>query len=172
MKCSWRVGNRPVNQWLNFGGVPDHRLDTGIAFWIRHYWEIRKVVSRDCAARRCRAGHALPGISLATMTSLRHQPTADSHERRAMADVCTVSVLLVGRYRIVACMSVLSITLVYCGQTVGWLRMPLSTEVGLGPGDSVLDGDPTPPHGKGYSSPPHFPNHTHCGQTVARLSNC
>jgi len=153
MKCSWRVGNRPVNQWLNFGGVPDHRLDTGIAFWIRHYWEIRKVVSRDCAARRCRAGHALPGISLATMTSLRHQPTADSHERRAMADVCTVSVLLVGRYRIVACMSVLSITLVYCGQTVGSIKMKLGTEIGLSPGHIASVGVPAPPPKRGTAPP-------------------
>jgi len=28
-------------------------------FRIRHYWEIRKVVSTDCAARRCSVGHAL-----------------------------------------------------------------------------------------------------------------
>jgi len=38
-------------------------------------------------------------------------------------------------------MSCLSVTLVYCGQTVGWIKMPLGTEVGLGPGDTVLDGD-------------------------------
>ena len=29
----------------------------------------------------------------------------------------------------------------YCGQMVGWIKMPLCTEVGLGPGDIVLDGD-------------------------------
>ena len=34
--------------------------------------------------------------------------------------------------------------LVYCGQTVGWIKMSLDTEVGLGPGDVVLDGDPAP----------------------------
>ena len=51
----------PMNKWLNFGGDPDHRLDTGIVFWIRHYWETRKVISTDCAARRCIAGHALAG---------------------------------------------------------------------------------------------------------------
>jgi len=34
---------------------------------------------------------------------------------------------------------------VYCGQTAGWIKMPLGTEVGLGPGDVVLDGDPVPP---------------------------
>jgi len=30
------------------------------------------------------------------------------------------------------CVSVLSVTLVYCGQTVGWIKMKLCTEVGLG----------------------------------------
>jgi len=39
---------------------------------------------------------------------------------------------------------VISVTLVYCGQTVGWIKMSLDTEVGLGPGDVVLDGDPAP----------------------------
>jgi len=36
---------------------------------------------------------------------------------------------------------------VYCGQTAGWTKMPLGvgTEVSLGPGDAVLDGDPAPP---------------------------
>jgi len=52
------------------------------------------------------------------------------------------------------CMSVLSITLVYCGQTVGWINMRLRMEVGLGPDHIVLDGDPTPPW-KGARSP-HF----------------
>ena len=31
---------------------------------------------------------------------------------------------------------------VRCGQTAGWIKMSLRTEVGLGPGDFVLDGDP------------------------------
>jgi len=42
--------------------------------------------------------------------------------------------------------------LVYCGQTVGWINMPLRTEVGLGPGHIVLDGNPAPP--KGAQQPP------------------
>jgi len=43
------------------------------------------------------------------------------------------------------CLSVLSVTtLVYCGQTVGWIKMKLGTQVGLGPGHIVLDGDPAP----------------------------
>jgi len=29
---------------------------------------------------------------------------------------------------------------VYCGQTAKWIKMPLGTEVNLGPGDVVLDG--------------------------------
>ena len=34
---------------------------------------------------------------------------------------------------------------VCCGQTAGWIKMPLGMEVGLGPGDFVLDEDPAPP---------------------------
>ena len=34
---------------------------------------------------------------------------------------------------------------VYCGQTAGWIKMPLGTEVNLGPGDVVLDGVAAPP---------------------------
>jgi len=33
---------------------------------------------------------------------------------------------------------------VYCGQTPGWIKMALGTEVGLGPGDFVFNGDPVP----------------------------
>jgi len=36
---------------------------------------------------------------------------------------------------------------VCCGQTAGWIKMPLGREVGFGPGDVVLDGDPAPPRG-------------------------
>ena len=32
----------------------------------------------------------------------------------------------------------------YCGQTAGCINMPLGMEVGLSPGDFVLDGDPAP----------------------------
>jgi len=38
---------------------------------------------------------------------------------------------------------------VYSGQTAGWIKMPLGTELGLSPGDIVLDGDPAPPQKKG-----------------------
>jgi len=38
----------------------------------------------------------------------------------------------------------LSVTLVYCGQTVVWIKMPLGTEVVLGPGDTVRWGPSSP----------------------------
>ena len=49
----------------------------------------------------------------------------------------------------------LSVTLVYCGQTVGRIKMKLGMRVGLGPGHIVLDGDPAspPPKGGGQSRP-------------------
>jgi len=97
MKFAGKVGNGSVNKRLIFGGDPDHRLDTGTVFRIRQYWEIRKAVSIDCAARRCSASHALAGIAIATTTLLRQRPTTDSHDRRALAEVCTVPVLLVSR---------------------------------------------------------------------------
>ena len=61
-------------------------------------------------------------------------------------------------------LTVLSVTLVYCGQTVGWIKMKLGVEVGLGPGHTVLDGDPSPPSPKGHS--PQFSAHVCCGQTA------
>jgi len=78
-------------------------------------------------------------------------------------------------YRTVVCLSslsaCLSVTLVYCSQTVGWIKMPLDTEVGLGPGDIVLGGEPALPQ-KGHSRAPHFLAHVYCAQTVADLSSC
>jgi len=58
------------------------------------------------------------------------------------------------------CLSVClqSVTLVYCGQTVGWIKMPLATEVGLSPGHIVLDGDTAPPTERGIAGP-HFSAH-------------
>jgi len=49
------------------------------------------------------------------------------------------------------CLSVLSVTLVYCGQTAGWIKMARDMEVGLGPDYIVLDGDPAPLPKKGQS---------------------
>ena len=44
-------------------------------------------------------------------------------------------------------------THVYCGQAAGWIKMPLGTEVGLGPGHIVLGGDPAAPTEKGTAAP-------------------
>jgi len=33
----------------------------------------------------------------------------------------------------------------YCGETAACIKMPLGMELGLGPGDFVLDGDPAQP---------------------------
>jgi len=51
------------------------------------------------------------------------------------------------------CPVCLSVTLVYCGQTVGWIKMKLGMRVGLGPGHIVLDGDPAPSPPKGGGDP-------------------
>jgi len=37
MKFSGKVGNLPMNKWLNFGGNLDHRLDTGIVLEVHQY---------------------------------------------------------------------------------------------------------------------------------------
>jgi len=42
---------------------------------------------------------------------------------------------------------------VYCGQTAGWIKMPLDMEVGLGPCHIVLDGDPATLPPKGGTAP-------------------
>ena len=56
-----------------------------------------------------------------------------------------------------------------CGQMAAWIKMSLvRMELGLGPGDFVLDGDPAPPSPKGGPSPrsPKFSAHVYCGQTA------
>jgi len=51
------------------------------------------------------------------------------------------------------CLSCLSVTLVYCGQTVEWIKIPLGTEADLGAAHIVLDGDPAVPTEKGTAAP-------------------
>ena len=55
----------------------------------------------------------------------------------------------------------LSVTLVYCSQTVGWMKMKLGTDVGLVSGHIVLGGD-TAPSPKGAQ--PQFLAHVRCDQ--------
>ena len=54
-----------------------------------------------------------------------------------------------------------------CGQTAGWIKMPLGMMVGLGPGNIVLDVDPAPP--QGHSPLPQFLAHVCCGQMAGRI---
>ena len=51
-----------------------------------------------------------------------------------------------------------------CSQMAAWIKMPLGMEVGLGPGDFVLDWDPLPSPEKGGA--PKFSVHVYCGQTA------
>jgi len=48
---------------------------------------------------------------------------------------------------------------VRCGQTAGWIKMPLGMEVGLGPGDIVLDVDTAPPPKKWGTAAPQLSAH-------------
>ena len=50
----------------------------------------------------------------------------------------------------------------YCGQTARCIKMPLGMDVGLGPGDLVLDGDPVLPP----QAPSQFSAHFYCAQTA------
>jgi len=65
------------------------------------------------------------------------------------------------------CLSVLSVTLVHCGQTVKRIKVKLGMQVGLCLGHIVLNGDPAPPKGRS----PQFSAHVYCGQTVVHLSH-
>jgi len=64
-------------------------------------------------------------------------------------------------YHTVVC---LPVTLVYCGQTVGRIKIKLGVEVGFGPGHIVSDGDPAPLPQRGTA--PKFSAHVCCGQTA------
>jgi len=53
----------------------------------------------------------------------------------------------------------------------GWIKMPLGTEVGLGPGHDVLYGDSAPPE-RDTAALSLFLARVYCSQTVAHLSYC
>jgi len=62
---------------------------------------------------------------------------------------------------------------IYCGQTAGWIKMPLGTAAGFGPGDIVLDGDPVSPRKRGTTAL--FSAHVYCGHgrpSQLLLSSC
>ena len=53
---------------------------------------------------------------------------------------------------------------VCCRQMAGWIKVPLSMDVDLGPGDIVLDRDLALP--KGAQQPPQSLTHVYCGQRL------
>ena len=70
----------------------------------------------------------------------------------------------IGLLSVLSCPVCLSVNLVYCGQTVGWIKMKFGMQVGLlCPGHNVLDGDPPflPQRG---TAPPQFSAHICCGK--------
>ena len=66
-------------------------------------------------------------------------------------------------YRVVSFMYEFSIYSLL--QTAGWTKMPLGTEVGLGPGNFVFDGYQLPTEKNG-TAPAQLLAHVYCGQTV------
>ena len=61
------------------------------------------------------------------------------------------------------CLSALSVTLVYCGQTIGLIKMKLGKQVGLSPGHIMLHGD-SALFSQRDTAPPQFSAHICCGQ--------
>jgi len=82
-------------QWAveqNFGGDPDHRLDTGIVFRFVTTGDTESGISRlHCVTLQCTACTSRPasaGIAIATMTSLRHRPMTDVPWQRYALSQC------------------------------------------------------------------------------------
>jgi len=50
--------------------------------------------------------------------------------------------------------------------TAGWIKMPVGTEVNLGPGQIVLDGDAAAPFLPPKRVAPTILAHVYCGQTL------
>jgi len=78
-------------------------------------------------------------------------------KRFALCDRTIVCLLVCLSVRLSVCLSVCNVVVLWPN---GWIKMPLGTEVGLGPGDSVLDGDPAPPTKRCTAAPtPYFLAH-------------
>ena len=93
--------------------------------------EMRKGVDKPMSGKRCHATFACNSQVLGDF----------------WATVCkTVRPML--SVRCLSCLSVLSVTLVYCGQMVGRIKIKPGMQVDLRPGHTVLDGDPAPPSPK------------------------
>jgi len=88
MKFSEKIGNGPMNKWLNFGGDPDYRLDTGLFSVFVTIGRYGKWFNRlRCAMLQSRA-----------CTSRHRHSNYDVITSPALTEVCTVPVLLVLRW--------------------------------------------------------------------------
>jgi len=81
------------------------------------------------------------GSKFPTELKLSNVDKSDSIGRTVLQRVAQKRFALCYRTVVLSC---LSVTLVHCGQTVGWMKMKLGMQVGLVPGHIVLDGDPAP----------------------------
>ena len=95
-------------------------------------------------------GHILLDKDPATLPKRGHSPQFSVN---LWATVCKTVLPMLSDRCLSVCLSCLFVTLVYCGQTVGRIKMKLVMQVGLVPGHIVLDGDPATPHPKGNSHP-------------------
>jgi len=117
------------------------------------WFNVIRQVTATCPLMRAHWRHLVNTIELVypSAHSSPHPKQQMDRFSRFWATVCkTVRPMLSDRRPV--CLSVcLSVTLVYCGQTVGRIKMKLGMQVSLGPGHIVLDGDPAPPPPKGHS---------------------
>jgi len=127
-------------------------------FWLSMSYDFRCIIVSDTLFHSVRAGFR--GQAIRRRHSRFRGSNGRCHGNHFGATVCkTVGPTPPDRRLSVVslCLSCLSVTLVYCGQTVGWIKMKLGTEVGLGSGHIVLDRDPVPPSPKG-TAPVFGPN--------------
>jgi len=68
---------------------------------------------------------------------------------------------------VLSVLSCLSVTMVYCGQTVGWIDTKLGMQVGLWPWPHCVRWGPATPPTKGHS--PQFSAHIFCGQMAGLI---
>ena len=88
----------------------------------------------------------------------------DRQRSNSIGQTVLQTVALCYRTNVCACLA----TLVHCGQTVGWIKMPLGMKVNLGrPGHTVLDGDRVPPSPQQRgTATPQFSAHVCCSKTA------
>jgi len=167
--CSY-MGDYPFYRWrkwviTNFEGVLFWKME--INFWVKQrnfYHRCPIILNKNFVRGPCggRQRDDLPGSPLEfPLIGENCAYIAEGYRRPCAATsgfwatICkTVRPML--SVRCPVCLSVLSVTLVYCGQTVGRIKMKLGVQVGLGPDHIVLGGDPADPPSKGHSPPPNF----------------